>query len=268
MTGWIKLYRKFLEWEWYTDANVKALFIHCLLKANHEDKAWRGRIIERGSFITSIATLCAETGLTVQEVRTALKKLQKTKEINKQTTNLNTCVTVINYDDYQDINTPINTPPNKRITTTKEGKKIRREEVIELDEDSPTFPKACKYLNEGRRLADLLLDSIIRWDGSHRYARRKPNLDRWVLDFEKAIRLDGRTAEQIEYLIRFVFSGKSPVAKFWAPNINSAGAMVKKFDTIKNQILKERKDGRSFSGYEHRKKQTDGFLDEFYKQSE
>ena len=33
-TGWISLYRKFTEWEWYTDANTMRVFLHLLLKAN------------------------------------------------------------------------------------------------------------------------------------------------------------------------------------------------------------------------------------------
>ena len=40
--GWIKLYSKFLEWEWYTDVNTKAVFIHLLLTANYEQKKMEG----------------------------------------------------------------------------------------------------------------------------------------------------------------------------------------------------------------------------------
>ena len=36
--GWICLSRKLLDWEWYQNNNVKAVFIHCLLKANYEEK--------------------------------------------------------------------------------------------------------------------------------------------------------------------------------------------------------------------------------------
>lgn len=32
--NFVKLSRKMLNWEWYTDVNTKTLFIHCLLRAN------------------------------------------------------------------------------------------------------------------------------------------------------------------------------------------------------------------------------------------
>ena len=46
--GWVKLHRQLLDWEWYTDINTKVVFLHCLIKANWEDKRWRGVVIKRG----------------------------------------------------------------------------------------------------------------------------------------------------------------------------------------------------------------------------
>lgn len=130
MTGWIKLHRQFLEWEWYTDLNSKTVFLHCLLKANHTEKNWRGMIIERGSFITSLKNLALETGLSAQNVRTALLKLKSTGEINKRTTSLNTYITVVNYEDYQSSNKPLTNDQlttNKQTTTTKNEKNDENE---------------------------------------------------------------------------------------------------------------------------------------------
>jgi len=46
--GWVKLHRQLENWEWYTDVPVKVLFLHCLIKANFEDKNWRGINIKSG----------------------------------------------------------------------------------------------------------------------------------------------------------------------------------------------------------------------------
>ena len=50
-TEYIKLFRKMLNWEWYTDVNTKVLFLHCLLKANWKDGSWHGHKYKRGQFI-------------------------------------------------------------------------------------------------------------------------------------------------------------------------------------------------------------------------
>ena len=54
MEGWIKLHKKFLEWEWFDKSEMVQLFIYFLMKCNYTDKDWRGIEIKRGSFICSI----------------------------------------------------------------------------------------------------------------------------------------------------------------------------------------------------------------------
>ena len=99
--GWIKLHRSLLDWEWYTDQNTSRLFIHCLIRANHSDAKWRGNDIKRGQFITSLDTLSCETGLTISQVRTALKKLDDTSEIASLSQARSRVITVVKYDQYQ-----------------------------------------------------------------------------------------------------------------------------------------------------------------------
>lgn len=103
MSDYIKLHRKFLEWEWYRNENTKNLFIHCLLKANWKESKFEGNVIQRGSFVSSIDILANETGLTSDEVRTAIKHLICTGEITKQSTNKYTVFSVVNYDLYQPV---------------------------------------------------------------------------------------------------------------------------------------------------------------------
>lgn len=99
--GFIVIHRKIIGWGWYTDSNTKALFLHCLLKANYEDKEWKGIKIKRGSFITSLSKLSIETGMSIQSVRTSLSKLESTGEVTNESTNRYRLITVVKYDDYQ-----------------------------------------------------------------------------------------------------------------------------------------------------------------------
>ena len=101
MTGYIKLYRQMTEWEWYKDANTKAVFLHLLLMANHAPKRWRGIEIKRGQHLTSIKKLSTELGLSVKNVRTALKHLENTGEVASKAANRWTLITVEKYENYQ-----------------------------------------------------------------------------------------------------------------------------------------------------------------------
>lgn len=103
MSGYIKLHRKLIEWDWYDDVSTKTLFLHLLLMSNYKDKNWKGITIKRGEFITSLESL-TKSGLSISQIRTSLKKLEKTKEINVITTNKNSIISVIKYNDYQNLN--------------------------------------------------------------------------------------------------------------------------------------------------------------------
>lgn len=143
MSGnYIKLYRSFLEWEWWHDANTSRVFLYILLMANWTDKKWKGTIIKRGSFVSSFSKIALATSLTVDQVRTAVKHLRDTKVITTESTPKNTVFTVVCYDKYQGFteanpkqNTeqfteqiPNNSPPksqqHKNIKNIKNNKNI------------------------------------------------------------------------------------------------------------------------------------------------
>lgn len=117
MSGFITLQRQLLDWEWYKDTKTKSLFIHCLLKANWEDKQWKGENIKRGQFITSVNSLSSELNLSVKEIRNAIIKLEKTNEIIKKGANKFTLLTVVKYEFYQELT---NTGANKGQTKGKQ----------------------------------------------------------------------------------------------------------------------------------------------------
>lgn len=139
----IKVYRKMLDWEWYTDVNTKALFLHCLLKANWKDGSWQGQKYKRGQFITSLPSLSKETGLSIQEVRTALEHLKSTGELTDTVYSKFRVITVNFYDEYQNINRQSNRQPtgnqqDANRQPTADIRTIRTIEVEEREEDDPS----------------------------------------------------------------------------------------------------------------------------------
>lgn len=166
----IKVYRKLLDWEWYTDINTKTLFIHCLLRANWKAGSWKGIEYEAGEFITSLPRISAETGLSIQQARTALEHLELTGEITSRITDKVTgkkyrdkrVITVNNWDNYQgdnrQSNSQINSQSNSKSTdnqqTTAQSSNNRYKNIKNIKEEK----NKEKEINKEKESADLAAD--------------------------------------------------------------------------------------------------------------
>lgn len=136
MSGWIKIHRQIIDWEWFTDTTTFRVFLQLLLKANHKEKKYRGMVLKVGTIITSREILAFETSLSVQQVRTALDKLKSTNEITIKTSSQGTIIEVINYAKYQLVTSEVtNKQPtsNQQVTTNKNEKKEKNEKEVILD---------------------------------------------------------------------------------------------------------------------------------------
>jgi hypothetical protein len=139
--GWIKLHRQILEWEWYSDNNCFRLFLHLLLKANHKEKRFKGIELKVGSIVTSRDLLARETGLTSQQIRTALNKLISTNEITSVTSSQGTIIQIVSYEKYQVSTNEITNeqPTSNQQSTTNNNDKNEKKFII------PTFNDVLEY---------------------------------------------------------------------------------------------------------------------------
>lgn len=146
-SGFIKLHRSFLQWEWHDDPVRVSVFIHCILLANWEPKRWHGITIERGTFITSAGKLATICGVSRPTVMKSLKRLEQTGELKISTSKQGTKITVINYAKYQilsgnsetvvkpvnnKVNNKVYNKVNNKVYTTKNIKKERSKEYIDI----------------------------------------------------------------------------------------------------------------------------------------
>lgn len=99
--GFIKLYRKVLDWEWYDDIPTTRLFFHLLLTVNFKKTVWKCVELPAGSRVTSVAKLANETGLTEKQIRGCLMKLERAKCVAKSSTPNYSVITVLNWEQYQ-----------------------------------------------------------------------------------------------------------------------------------------------------------------------
>ena len=157
---YIKLSRKILEWEWWDDINTCRLFIYCLLKANWKDGRFKGMVIPKGSFVSSIPKMSDETSLTIREIRTAISHLKSTGEVTCKSYAKYTVFTVKNYCEYQqsdlqnDRQATGKRHSNDMLTTTieeyKEGKNNKKEDtnVSKKKFVPPTVEEVRAYCQE------------------------------------------------------------------------------------------------------------------------
>ena len=183
-SGFIKLDRKNLDWEWWDDLNTFRLYMTILLMANWEDKKWHGKEIKRGQLWTSLPSLSKKARLSIQQTRSSLDKLKLTGEITDEATASGRLITVAKYDVYQ--NTPkkvtdkptdkptgkqqtTNRQTNRRPTATKEYKE-HKEVIEELQQHSVGGGSTMTDLNELLSIEDVAelarsykdIDSLLR----------------------------------------------------------------------------------------------------------
>ena len=101
--GWIKLWRKFTEWEWYKDGNTMRVFIHLLLTANIEPCRFKGYEVGVGCRVIGRKSLSEELNISEKSVRTALKHLKETNEVAIFSTSKFSIVKINNWLIYQQV---------------------------------------------------------------------------------------------------------------------------------------------------------------------
>lgn len=118
MEGYIKMHRCILDSEVFRtkDHLLLKMFIYCLGSANYKDLRFEGMTIPAGSFVTSREKLAERLNCSQQEVRTRLAKLEKWGNINLQTNQRFTIITISNWALYQQFDGDTNQLSNQQLT--------------------------------------------------------------------------------------------------------------------------------------------------------
>jgi len=257
--GWIKLHRSLLEWEWYDDVPVRLTFLHLLITANWEDEPFQGRMIKRGQCITGTLETPRKIGVSKQQFRTAIKKLKLTGEITTESTNKNTLVTLVKYEDYQkNEDQPTTNPTTKATskkhekntspTTSKEVKKKRKEEEnklrntllseINISDVEADYENYFKIAKAFQQLFIKNLEEKNAPTKNQRDAKYGTYVDSIRLMFEK----DEITKEQMNKVYKYL---EGPEGEFWKPNILSAVKLREKFQVL---IAKANQPKQTYNG--------------------
>lgn len=185
MSGWIKLHRQILEWEWFDDKNTFRLFMYLLLKVNHKERNYRGKLIEVGQTLTGLDLLSKEVCLTIQQIRTSLSKLKSTNEITIKTSSKGTIIQVVNYKKYQIVTNQITDEQqtnNKQVTTNKNDKKEKNEN------NTPTLEDFMAFGLE--KLSDVSVDALrLKYESwvSNGWSTNKDNKIKPILNWKTTL---------------------------------------------------------------------------------
>ena len=113
MKNIIQIHSKITSWRWYKESNVKSVFFHLIITACQSRCLQYDIFITRGQVVTSYRKLSKDLGLTVSQVRTSIKKLHNTGEVDIKNMKKFTIITLLNYESYQSKATNISSVSTK-----------------------------------------------------------------------------------------------------------------------------------------------------------
>jgi len=151
--GYIKVWRKLSKSFFYKDSEYVHLWVHLLMSAYYEpvEFSWNGQrqTAQRGQLLTGTHQLSEQTGIERSKVVRILKVLKSEQQIEQQTNNRFSLITILNYEEYQGNNEQQNEQQvnNKRTTDehikrSKEGKEGK--EVSQSQQIARSAPKPVK----------------------------------------------------------------------------------------------------------------------------
>lgn len=228
--GWIKLHRKFLNWEWWQDHNTARLFMTLLLLANHEDNKWRGVTILRGQLVTGLHSLSETSGLSIQSIRTSLAKLKSTNEITIKPTNQFSIITICNYNTYQSAPLPeqqadqlatqqtINTRPTNEQQQTRMIKKDKNEKKISSASEIPLVQYGKHLRMTAEEMAALILKH-----GKEVVDLESTSADTWIEKSQKRSATDYRKPTWNHFLFFGGWLTRATPASGSSPSANGSG---------------------------------------------
>jgi hypothetical protein len=252
--GWIKLHRKSLNSVWSNKPLISAFAHYCMKKAYWKPGKiyWQGKEIELqpGQFYTGRVKLSHETGLSQQNIRTAIQMLTRINFLTSKSTNKGSIITLLNYEYYQSLedNQPANQPAtnqqptsnqpatNQQLTTDEEVKNLRTKEVKDLKEHllSVAKPAPDPVVIE-------IFEKLTAKIKAHRPNHKLAELKHARRPIEAMLRVDKRDPAHILKLLDWY-----PIGQQYIPEIFSASALREKYEKLEGAFNRQEEKRTSY----------------------
>lgn len=216
--GWVCVHRQLLDNPIFKNDKLFRVFMYCLLKASHSkhDQLVGDSIVtvNSGQFVTGRKAISSSTGLTEQNVRTALVKLEKLSILTIKPTNKYSIISITNWDKYQQSNQQVTSKQpasNQQVTTNNNGNNGNNEDksIVEAKPQRSKF----KFNDDQYRFAEEMFKRISNIAPNI----KKPNLESWA----NTIRLLNEN-DKVNLNVAWKVFCWANSDSFWSTNILSA----------------------------------------------
>lgn len=241
--GWIKIHRRILENPIVCkDSDYFTIWVYLLLEATHSDyvKLFKGEktVLKPGQLITGRKVISEKFRVSESKVHRILLSLESEHQIERQTSNKNTLITIVNWDKYQKIEqlnaTQLNdncTAIEQQLNTLQEQKNKRTKEnnkknIVAFPTEKTTRPKFTIDSFE-MLCVETLIHSCLELYPNSKVPNTQAEKDKWAIDIDRMKRLDNRTEEDIRQALEFAINNT-----FWKSNIRSTKKFREKFETL------------------------------------
>jgi predicted transcriptional regulator len=173
--GWVCVHRQLLDNPIFKNDKLFRVFMFCLLRAQHAagDQLVGDSVVhlKAGQLATGRIAISDKTGLSQQNVRTAISKLEKLGILTIKPTTKYSVITMINWEKYQQTNQQVtNKQPasNQQVTTSNNDNNDNNEnkprteseipvaKIIEVyNQECIALPKVEKWNSKQKRISQL-----------------------------------------------------------------------------------------------------------------
>lgn len=239
MQGYIKIYRKLMDSPIWSDPYYLKLWMYCLMKATHKEREviLGNQVVplEPGQFITGRTSLSEDLNKGMKPKQKLnestwwryLNNLEKLEMLHIKKTNKYSIVSIVKWSDYQETEQQMNnrrTSDEQQMNTNKNVKNVKNNKEY-------IYSRKLVYDDTHFSLAEFFYQQILKNNPQH----KKPNLEKWANEIRLMMERDGRTAEQIKYLMQWVQQDE-----FEMVNVLSPSKLRKRFDQLVLKVKQEK----------------------------
>lgn len=218
---------------------VLKLWLWFLMKANWKDREQ----LKRGELVTTIAEMqeamshfagWRKISPTRDQIRSAYESLAYTTRITTRKTTRGMVISIINYGTYQNTLAYVShTEPRSESGACPPAIPHDTESLNQENQNikPSSCPKPKKQVSDvALRLSEILASMILKNFPNNRTVSngsRDGSIQKWAVDIDKLIRVDGQTPEEVEQVIEWCQSDS-----FWKSNILSGSTLRKQWDKL------------------------------------